>query len=185
MTMQVIEHIELASAASSITFSSIPQDATDLVVLASMRSDDATNSYAIFGMQLNSVTSGYSGRVLEGSGSSANSYSRTTIAGAGTTLARIGKIPNDGATANTYGNVSITIPNYTEAQAHSYSVDIVTENNATQAYQQIFAGLCTDTNAITSLTFGCNNFGEQDFKAGTSITLYKVLAGSDGTTTVS
>ncbi len=174
MAYTLIETIELTSAASSITFSSIPADYTDLKILASMRADDATNSYSLFGFGFNSVTSGYSGIVLEGTGSGSGSYSRTTLAAAGTTVARIGKVPNDGATANTYGNVEITIPNYTESAAHSYSVDIVTENNATAAFQQIFAGLCSDANPITSIIFGVNNFGEQDLKSGTTISLYGI-----------
>ena len=183
--MQAIETVTVGSGgAASIEFTAIPDTFTDLKILASMRSDDATNTYAIFGFGFNSVTSGYSGRLLEGDGSGVISASRTTIAAAGTTVARIGKVPNDGATASTFGNVEITIPNYTDSAAHSYSVDIVTENNATTAYQQLFAGLCSDANPITSIIFGVNNFGEQDFKEGTTATLYGILAGSDGTTTV-
>jgi hypothetical protein len=53
------------------------------------------------------------------------------------------------ATANTFGNTEFYIPNYTSSNYKSFSVDGVTENNATAAFA-LYAGLWSNTAAITS-----------------------------------
>jgi len=170
--MQAIETIELTSAESSITFDNIPQTYTDLCIVLSLRnsssSDGITLSFA-------GSTSNFSSRKLEGDGSSASSGSRSD------NLFPVTQVPSS-YTSNTFSNVTIYIPNYAEAQAHSFSIDSVTENNATTSFQNIYAGLCTNTTAIDEIVIGslANNFVEYS-----SATLYGILAGSDGTTTVS
>ena len=64
----------------------------------------------------------------------------------------IGQVNGATATANTFANVSIYIPNYTSANYKSVSIDAVTENNATTAYAFLSAGLWSNTAAITSAT---------------------------------
>ena len=64
----------------------------------------------------------------------------------------------------------------------SVSVDSVQENNATEAYQTIVAGLWNDTSAITSMVIG--NFGG-GFAEHSSASLYGITAGSDGIVAVS
>jgi hypothetical protein len=60
-------------------------------------------------------------------------------------------------TASTFANNEVTIPNYTSSNFKSYSVDSVTENNATQAYAIFVAGLWSNTAAITSITLGLSS----------------------------
>ena len=70
--------------------------------------------------------------------------------------------------ANTFGNIEITFPNYTAAAYQPYSFDGVTENNATAAEQSLVAGLKSVSAAITSLVLETDN----NWKAGSTFTLY-------------
>ena len=171
--MIVIAHQELTSSAASITFSDIPQTYTDLYLTVSGRTDRSANVGDAFRITVNGAT-GYSIKYLYGSGSGVGSYGYANLDGLSATAAN--------ATSNTFGNASAYIPNYTSTGAKSVSLDGVGENNATEAYQQLTAGLITTTSAITSLTLA-SAFGTNLLQYS-SATLYGVLAGSDGITTV-
>jgi hypothetical protein len=167
--MKLIESKTLGTAQASIEFTSIPQDGTDLVALVSPRSDGVGS-----GITLTFNTGGtYSRRRLYGTGSGV----------ASDTAADELFLSNNGTTANTFGNSIVYIPNYTGSTAKSFSVDSVTENNATAAFQMIVAGLWSETGAITSVKFTAA--GGANFVAGTIISLYKVTKGSDGIVTTS
>ena len=172
MTMQVIEHIEVGSGgAASIEFTSISAGHTDLYLSLSLR-QSAGSEGAGFSFRLNGSTLNFSQRRLYGTGSSA-----VTDTGAESLW-----VVGNGATANTFSNSSIYIPNYASSSAKSYSNDGVSENNASTAFQAIVAGLWNDTNAITSLGIYCT---AGSFVQYSSATLYGITAGSDGSTTVS
>ena len=136
----------VSTAVSSITFSSIPATYTDLVVKATSRSDYAATS--IFG-------------AVRFSGSSASIYSDRTVYGSGTTALSSSNSANNfayaiestgsTATANTFGNSEIYIPNYTSANYKSFSHDGVAETNATAVNLDLLAGLWASTSAITSI----------------------------------
>ncbi len=170
--MQVIQHQELASAQATIQFASIPQTFTDLCLVVSGRAETSTS--AIFRVSFNGVTTNLSDRKLTGAGSGTPTSA---------TSSNIEPIitPSD-ATASTFGNATIYIPNYTSSNAKSVSVDSVSENNGTTAYQRIIAGLWNSSSAITSIEL---NNPSGNFAQYTSATLYGVLKGSDGVTTVS
>ena len=170
--MKLIESKTLATAAASIEFTSIPQTYTDLVLLISARTDFSTG--AVQGLiSFNSDTSNFSSRYLLGSGSAASS---------GTLARYIGQSQPSTYTANTFTNKSVYIPNYTSSTSKSYSVDSVEENNATLAYQDIVAGLWTGTSAISSIQIGLSG---GNYVAGSTISLYGILKGSDGIVTTS
>lgn len=173
-----IQTVELSSAQATISFNSIPQDFTDLYVLYSTRSvaDNQYITWTGFNVRANGIASGYSGRMLEGNGVSA--YSQTNAAD---TQWAYAASPDSATTANTFSNGSIYIPNYSGFTTKSYSMDRVTENNATQSSQLIYAGLLNNTAPITSLAF---IEGVSNFAIGTSISLYGVKRGSDGRTEV-
>lgn len=177
MTMQVIQHIELGSAQASITFSSIPQDGTDLMLVLSGRADGNSggNNWYETAVLPNNSSSGLSVRTLFGTGSSAGSNTDTAFSA--------GMIAGAATTSNTFGNNVIYFPNYTSSANKSFSVDSVYENNGTQAFQTIIAGLWANTAAITSIVLDPAVSG--NFVTGSSATLYKITKGSDGTTTVS
>jgi hypothetical protein len=141
-TYELIEAKTLGSAAVSVEFTSIPATYTDLILLTSTRGTRAGNTNDDFTIQFNGITTGYSSTAVEGYGSSAASYSTTSII-----INSVG--PN--STASTFSNGSIYIPNYTSANYKSVSVDSVAENNATAATASLSAGLWSNTAAITSI----------------------------------
>lgn len=172
--MQIIEHQELGSAQTAITFSLIPQTFTDLLLVYSGRFSSGTGGDVK--IEFNGVTTGYTHRQLFGNGSSASSSS-----GSG---GYAGRVNPANSTASTFGNVQVYIPNFTSGNTKSWSVDSVDENNSSFASQNIIAGLWTGTNAITSLVltdFG----GSLSFGQYSSFTLFGITKGSDGTTVVS
>jgi hypothetical protein len=178
--MQIIQHQELASAQASITFSSIPQDGTDLLVLASIRttrSDPGAWDDIMFRFNGDSTANRYTFRRLLGNGSSASSSSGSLDRG------YFGVFSANSFTANTFGNGSLYIPNYSGSANKSSSGDTVAENNATLSPQILLANLYSNTAAITSIVFFSE--GAHNLMAGSSITLYKITKGSDGIVTVS
>ena len=175
MTMTLIETKTLGTAAASIEFTSIPGTYTDLYILASHRQTQTfadVNGYPT--LTLNNSTSNYSFRWIQGSGSAVASSS-STYGG----FYWFGN--NDFMTANTFSNTSIYIPNYAGSTNKSVSFDTVQETNATASFQQIMAGLWSDTAAITSLKLTARDSGlgtSPSFVVGTTISLYGILKGS-------
>jgi hypothetical protein len=142
-----------AASASSVTFSNIPQTGyTDLVVKLSARTNYAAGYDYIY-MSLNGNTSLNSYTMILGDGSSAASYS-----GSGATNATgIAAADGSTATANTFSNCEIYIPNYASSNAKSSSNEGVTENNASAANTELRFNLNTGTSAITSITLTPGN----------------------------
>lgn len=132
----------LTSNQSSVTFSSIPQTYTDLLLLASARS--STNGQ-IFGSIFLSPNSGLT-RFTEiyGSGTALVSWSDLSHSGYGAA--------GSTSTSNIFGNHEIYIANYSNTSIRKFiSSTGVGENNATAAYMSINASSYNFTTAITSL----------------------------------
>ena len=132
-----------AGGASSITFSSIPQTYTDLVLLVSARTDRASTQDD-FTLEYNGTTTNGSMRRLYGTGSAAGSDLDSG-------LQRMGYIDGGNATASTFGNTMLYIPNYTSSNNKSSSSDGVAETNATNVNMAMIANLWSNTAAITSI----------------------------------
>ena len=170
MQKTLIEHIEVGSGgASSIEFTSISSEFTDLYLVCSVRND---SSNLTFDINPNGSTTNKTRINLQGSGSSVSSASGTDI----TPLQS-----SNSYTANTFASTFVYIPNYASSNNKSISIDTVTENNGTTSYQRLQAALWSDTTAISSLE--CST--ASNFAQFSSFTLYGVSSGSDGTTTVS
>ena len=173
MTMTLIETKTLGAAAASIDFTSIPQDGTDLLILVSTRStanDDSEGYYYV--ISFNGSTANLSGRWLAGDGSTVGSGS----------FRPFGLSAANNATASTFSNGQIYVPNYTSSSNKSVSLDTVNENNATRARQNIDAGLWSDSSAITQFTI---TSAAGNLVAGSTVSLYKITKGSDGIVTTS
>ena len=173
MTMKLIETKTLGAAAASIEFTSIPQTYTDLVVLVSCRTTTASVG-GLLDLTFNSQTSNRSSRNLLGDGASTSSATSTAMRG--------GRFNGATSTSNTFSNSYLYIPNYAGASAKTSSVDGVIENNATDTRMDIVANLWNDTSAITSIKF---TEPGGDLVAGSTISLYGILKGSDGIVTTS
>jgi hypothetical protein len=156
----------VSASVTSLTFSNIPQTGyTDLIVKFSARTD-RINVDQLFTVRFNGSSSSLSSRRLEGSGSSATSNTdNTEIYALGT---------GNSATANTFGNCEIYIPNYTSSNFKSVSIDGVSETNATDTTTLLLAGLWSNTAAITSITLTPN--GGQAILANSTFSLYGVAA---------
>ena len=172
MSITKIAEVTVTGSTASITLSSIPGTYTDLLCYSSTRS--ATGGNVDITIMVNGSGSGYNVRWMYGSGSSAGSGGSTTAYAGFTTVS--------GATANTFANCSLYIPNYAGSTNKSWSIDSVAENNGTAAFSGINAGLWSNTAAITSITF--NTTDGSNWAAGTSMTLYGILKGSSGGVTV-
>ena len=143
-TYQLISSVTVGSGgASSIEFTSIPATYTDLLVKGSIRLDTTAQAqgWQDMTLQFNSSTSTYTGKRLVGTGSTTASASDELYYFA----------TNNNATANTFNNFEIYIPNYTNSTQKSLSSDSVTENNGTAALTLLGAGLWNGTSASTSI----------------------------------
>ena len=125
-------------------------------------------------IEFNNNTSNLSTRVLYGTGSGVASITDAT-----SILLRVN---SNLSTASTFGNAIIYVSNYAGSTNKSVSIDSVTENNSTAAFQAITAALWADTAAITSVKATAKT-GNLD--VGTTISLYKITKGSDGIVTTS
>ena len=149
-TMVQIASQTITVAASSVTFSSIPSTYTDLVLKISARSSQVGGYSDDINLNFNGTTSAMSVKLLYGTGAAAAStgYSSQTNVWAS-------EMPNFSATANTFGNAELYIPNYAGSTQKSYSIDSVTENNATNALALLTAGLYANTSAISTINLYC------------------------------
>lgn len=150
-TYTLIEKITVGAAgASEITFTSIPQTYTDLVIKSSIRSSLSANQDEIL-LKFNGSTTSYSYRQLYG-GAAGGSIVTGSGAG-GPSPIFSGVIPATNNTASTFGSNEMYIPNYAGSNYKSVSIDSVSENNASTYFQlNFFASLWSNTSAITSVT---------------------------------
>ena len=159
VTHKLIQTITVGSGGSaSIDFTSIPGTYTDLAVVLSTRSTDLTS----LSIKFNNTATTYTVRHLDGDGTSATSNN----------FVLAGRTVPSTATASVFGNNSYYIPNYAGSAQKSYSVDSVTENNGTTAYQVFTAGLWNGTSAITQITFSIVSSG--NFAEYSSASLYGI-----------
>ena len=159
----LLETIALTQSAASVTFDNLPTSGyTDLKVVMSARTDSTSPN--IF-FSINGSTSTFTSRALYGDGASAASTSAVPR------IVSYASISTN--TASTFGNTEIYIPNYRSSNNKSFSVDTVSENNATTAYTGLFAGLWSTVSAITSLTFTPDS---GNFVANSTFSLYGIAA---------
>lgn len=163
MTMTLIETVTLTSSASSIEFTSIPQDGVDLLLVASSRTDPGVN-HLLANIQPNGQTSNRSYLLLRGTGSTVSSFGGSSILGPATNKAF--------QTSSTFANSQVYISNYSGSAAKSFSFDGVDENNATAANQFLVASSWNSTAPITSLVITTST--DDDFVANSTASLYKI-----------
>lgn len=144
-TYTLIASNTLSSSTASVTFSSIPQTYTDLVLRGSIRSTTAIDGQLTF------------------NGTGGTSYSRTYLRGDGSTAGSARNsnqayivlddiYRNGSSTTNTFASFEIYVPSYTASQNKPVFYDGADETNGTTAYRYGIAGLFRNTTAISSLT---------------------------------
>jgi hypothetical protein len=158
----------LSASASSVTFSNIPQDYTDLILVITRKTDSGT--YQDMKMQIN--------------GDTGNSYSTTTLAGYGTSSVESLRYSNQSSsifvdvdaqtspTANIYNPVIIQLMNYSNST--TYKTWLVRGGNSATGVEAM-VGLWRSTSAINSLTFSLT---ASTFSSGSTFSLYGIQAGT-------
>lgn len=150
----------------------IPQTFTDLLVLGSIRRNTTTDN-AFITLNWGDETATHSGRILAGTGTGVNT---STFSAPNGFLGTIGQGSN--YTASVFNNFQVYIPNYTSTTGFkTFSVDGVTENNATESYQIISAGLFQSNNPVRKIMI--DSFGGT-LIAGSTVSVYGILRGSGG-----
>lgn len=139
------------AGASSVTFSSIPQTYTDLIIKISARTTDANIAQSMY----MTVNGGAQGSVLSQNWIIADGSS--TAGGYYNSIGQIYPFYINGSTSTTssFGNGVIYIPNYANTtKQKSMSFEGVVENSATsQGRVEVGAAKFASTSAITSLLF--------------------------------
>lgn len=149
----------LSTAASTVTFSSIPSGYTDLVLIENYSLSALAQSV----LTLNGSTSGYSNTNMYGNGSTATSTRFTGVGG-------IGSSPGVGDSANQQNVLIRQIQNYSNST--TYKTVIQRRNDAAASVWATVA-LWQSTSAITSITLTASS---GNFNSGSTFTLYGIAA---------
>jgi hypothetical protein len=156
-----------SGGATSIDFTNIPQNYTDLCFKISVRITRSGYVTDIMNVSFNGTSANESSRRLEGNGSTASSASNSLL------LAY--QASSTDATANTFGNAEFYIPNYSGSNFKSASNDGVSENNGTTAFAGFAANLWSNTTAINRVTFTPDS--GSNFVQYSTVYLYGIRAG--------
>lgn len=162
MSWTLLESQILSGSQASITLGSggtLNQGYKTLKVVVSARTLGGTVG-DIVTITFNGSSTSFTTRLLYGTGSAAASANYTT--------GYFGNVDGNTATASTFGSAELTIPNYAGSTNKPYSIDGVHENNAAAAQQEMWAGLWSNTAAITSIALA----GTGNFVTGSSFYLY-------------
>ena len=151
-TYKLIQTQTLASTATTLTFSSIPQTFTDLIVKWSAFATPTNLSSASVDIYFNASGTGFTCTEMYNSSNGLQAWRPNGL---------VGQIPAREATAaNCFGNTELYIPNYTLTQNKTYIVNWSSKRNETSgAAVGLAGGLRLNTDAITSIRLNCNTFG--------------------------
>jgi hypothetical protein len=147
----------LASATASVTFSSIPQGYTDLIIV------------------MNGALAGSAVKLIKFNGDTASNYSCTTLIGSGSGSSSSGRYSESyidvaNAATNTYANI-IQINNY--SNSNTFKAYLAKQSAAGTSVEQI-VGLWRNTSAITSLTISTSG---NNFNTGSTFSIYGIQVG--------
>lgn len=161
-----------SSSQNDIVFSNIPQDKTDLLLLCSLRTSTG-NYYADIDIDFN----GESAKQWRGFYAISNSPSSNSLTN---NINIIGPAAGPNVTANGFSLLELYIPNYTSSNVKVLNSNGVAPNFSTTQYNLSYAAnSITNSAAVSTITL---------YRAallfGSTVYLYGITAGSDGTTTV-
>jgi hypothetical protein len=153
-TMKALQTVTVgAGGVLNVSFTNIPQTYTDLIIKISARRSSAGIGGPLVIYFNDDQSNVYSNLRLLGTGSAVSSNANTPL-----TLGLVGEGVADGATANTFSNADIYIPNYaSNTLQKAYGSDMVGENNATETYITLIPGNWGNTNPITKITIESGN----------------------------
>jgi hypothetical protein len=166
MALQLFEIADslVESPVTRITFNSIPQTYTDLILVVSPRATIAEDGFLV--TFNNDTATNYVNIRISGSGSA---VSAATFSQGST----VGRQSDSTTTANAFGSNQFYIPNYSSSNHKSVSIEAVNETNATAVRTELIACSYPSTNAITRIDVVFPGAGA--FATNTTATLYGVL----------
>ena len=166
-TFKLISSNILTSNTASVTFSSIPATYTDLIVKASVRTNNGFNRNYLL-LTLNGV-GGTSYSIIRLSNDSGTASSAVM-----SNEAAIQEFPANGGSsaASTFSNIDIYIPSYTASQNKPITISSAQENTSTLIDRTDTAALFKNNDAITTLTIQPNT--SNDLVSGSSFYLYGI-----------
>lgn len=173
ITFRFIEKITSpGGGANSVTFGSIPNTYTDLMLYFSVRVDEnSTYPDQGFRITFNGSGSGYSTRLLYGfppgaptTGGASNSSQAFSNFYYGTA---------NQAASNTFGNGYAYIPNYLGSNTKTIVSESGGSNDTNSAILAATYGVWANSAAVASLTLSCA--GSLRFVANSTFTLYGIL----------
>lgn len=176
-TFTKLATVTLPSAYKTITFSSISQNYSSLVLIGSAKLTSTTSYYGVIAVYFNttSATSSYNAANFENN--------TTTVVGqkeAGTNYFRI-DCPQNAASnnANEFSSMYMTINKYSTTGYKPVHLHNAMPIQSTNLFQDIRAGLYNNSNAITSIILYVPDTGV-NMAANTTFTLYGI--GQSGST---
>lgn len=174
MAYELIETIEVgAGGATSIEFTSIPQDGVDLLCVISGRGTQES-PYSPVGVFLSGdlTTTNYNTRSLFG-----NTTSSGQVLSTSGNFRPFFQIPAADTTSNTFGNAQILISNYSSTSAKSMSFDSVTESNLSTSVAggEVNLAILASTHTTSSATSSIQlNILVGNFVQYSTASLYKI-----------
>jgi hypothetical protein len=165
-TLSLIATQTLSSAASSVTFTSIPATYADLKIIGSFASagGSAIGGYITF----NGTSSNYTDRYMQGVGNTSTTVNSGSNA-MGTNRMYFGVAQP--SSSGGWSNIEIYVSNYAGSTNKSVNIDEVAGLGSTSTYQQQISGQWANSAAITSLALALDSVNMQ---TGTTFSLYGI-----------
>jgi hypothetical protein len=164
-TYVALDKVTVGTATSTITFSSIPQGYTDLVLVMNGNTDAATTTKLNVGNGTIDTGANYSWTVLSGTGGAANSYRESSV-----NFTQNERYANWDASNN--ANTIISLQNYSNATTNK---TWLTRGNNAAAGVDAIVGMWRNTSAINIIRVSCTNAG-RTFSVGSTFSLYGIKA---------
>jgi hypothetical protein len=176
-TLIPIQTYTLSATTASVTFSNIPQNYTDLKIVASARTGRPASGSDWIKISFNGVTTNLSMIAIYAGGTTAGNYTDTSI---------YSTTNSNAQTASTFGSTEFYIANYTNSTHKTVLAKGVGETNDSTSNDLTFVtGRWSSTAAITSITL--TPYTGPNFLANSTFTLYGISNGvkaTGGTLTV-
>ena len=175
-TLIPIQTYTLTSSSTSILFSNIPQNYTDLKLVVSARATTG-ESFGQLKIYPNGSTSSNTRRNL-------GTFGSASVASYSDTDKMVGYVNGDSSTASTFSSTEVYFTNYTSSNYKPYSSETIVENNSTSVFSTtLYSSLWSSTSAITSLQIVVVNSSQTvcNILSGSTFTLYGISNGVKAT----
>jgi hypothetical protein len=169
-TCNFIASTTISSSTNSYTFSNIPQEYTDLVLVSNVRcaSSVSNANFDSFGIYFNGTTgTSYSSTWLLSSGTTATSSRNSNAA-----EVYAGEITGASATAGTFGSSIVSINNYSSTTTYKTAI---CRTGTANAYVAASTGSFRSFSPISSLTVRIYG-GSKNLATGSTFTIYGIKA---------